>query len=244
MENGDPVIKKSINDKAADMVKLHPDRFMRKIDTLFLDEIIYILCKIQLYKGVFKNVLDKIYPDGCNEARTYLTRLIPIRNKLSHSNSISIREAEKAVCYCNDFIDGIKLYFDEKGVGNMFNVPHAIKLNDSLGNEYLLENNACPEVVTIKDLNGEIKRFNVNEQYSLWVTVDPSFERDSYNISWSIGSEVFSKEERAYLQLTEDMVGENVFITCQIVQKKEWHKYNTKEDHRILIVICVLPPAE
>ena len=83
--------------------------------------------------------MDNIYPDGCDEARTYLKRLIPIRNKLSHSNPISIREAERVICYCNDFVDGIKIYFEKKGMGNMFNVPHAIRLNDSLGNEYLLK---------------------------------------------------------------------------------------------------------
>ena len=44
------------------------------------------------------------------------------------------------------------------------------------------------------------------------------------------------------LKFDESMVGEKVHITCQIVQNKAWHKYSTQEDHRILIVICVLPP--
>ncbi len=243
MENGEPVIKKSINDKAVKMARANPDRFKRKIDTLFLDEIIYVLCKEQLYKVVFKNVLDIIYPDGCAEARTYLKRIIPIRNKLSHSNAISIREAERAVCYCNDFIDGIKIYFEKKGAGNMFNVPNAIKLNDSLGNEYVLENNESTEVISIRDINGEVVKFNVNDKYSLWVTMDPSFDRESYDIYWLKDSEVISKEEKLCLHLTENMVGKQVFITCKIVQKKKWHKYITGEDHRILICFCVLPPA-
>lgn len=243
MENGEPVIKKSINDKAVKMARANPDRFKRKIDTLFLDEIIYVLCKEQLYKVVFKNVLDIIYPDGCAEARTYLKRIIPIRNKLSHSNAISIREAERAVCYCNDFIDGIKIYFEKKGAGNMFNVPNAIKLNDSLGNEYVLENNESTEVISIRDINGEVVKFNVNDKYPLWVTMDPSFDRESYDIYWLKDSEVISKEEKLCLHLTENMVGKQVFITCKIVQKKKWHKYITGEDHRILICFCVLPPA-
>lgn len=243
MENGEPVIKKSINDKAVKMARANPDRFNRKIDTLFLDEIIYVLCKEQLYKVVFKNVLDIIYPDGCAEARTYLKRIIPIRNKLSHSNAISIREAERAVCYCNDFIDGIKIYFEKKGAGNMFNVPNAIKLNDSLGNEYVLENNESTEVISIRDINGEVVKFNVNDKYSLWVTMDPSFDRESYDIYWLKDSEVISKEEKLCLHLTENMVGKQVFITCKIVQKKKWHKYITGEDHRILICFCVLPPT-
>ncbi len=241
MQNGDPVIKKSINDKAIAMLEKHPDRFRGKIDTLFLEEIIYVLCKVQLYKDVFKIVLDNIYPDGCDEARTYLKRLVPIRNKLSHSNPISIREAERVICYCNDFVDGIKGYFEKKGMGNMFNVPHAIRLNDSLGNEYLLKNDDYPEIVRIKNTYGEIKKFAVNDNYSLWVTMDPSFEKEDYDITWLINSKGLSKEERVCIQFDESMVGKNVYITCKIVQNKTWHKYNI-EDHRILIEISVLPP--
>lgn len=190
---------------------------------------------------MFKVVLDNIYPDGCDEARTYLKRLIPIRNKLSHSNPISIREAERGICYCNDFVDGIEGYFEKKGMGNMFNVPHAIRLNDSLGNEYLLKNDKSPEIVRIKNTNGEIEKFDANDNYSLWVTMDPSFEKEDYDITWLINSKALSKEERVCIQFDESMVGENVHITCKIVQNKTWHKYNTKEDHRIMIVICVLP---
>ena len=242
MQNGDPVIKKLINDKANDMLRSHPDRFRGKIDTLFLEEIIYILCKVQLYKDVFKTVLDNIYPDGCDEARTYLKRLVPIRNKLSHSNPISIREAEKTICYCNDFVEGIKLYFEKKGVGSVFNVPHAIRINDSLGNELMLKNDKTPEVVHFKDSNGELPKFNVNDMYSLWITMDPSFESADYNITWSMDNKVLSKTENVCIQFDESMVGEKSYITCRIVQNKAWHKYSTKEDHRIMIVICVLPP--
>lgn len=243
MQNGDPIIKKSINDKATDMLKKHPDRFRRKIDTLFLEEIIYILCKVQLYKGVFKAVLDSIYPDGCDEARTYLKRLIPIRNKLSHSNPISVREAEKTICYCNDFVDGIKLHFEKKGIGNMFNVPYAIRLNDSLGNEFLLRNNESPEIVWIKNVNGEVAKFNVCEQYSLWVTMDPSFEKDDYRVSWSINGKVISTDTMVCFEMTEEMVGEKIALTFQVVQNKKWHKF-TIEDQRVLIWFCVVPPMD
>lgn len=122
----------------------------------------------------------------------------------------------------------------------MFNVPHAIKLNDSLGNEYLLKNNGYPEVIKIKNDKDEIKRFEVNEKYSLWVTMDPSFKREIYDITWLVNNNVLSKEEKMCVQFDESMVGENVYITCKIVQNKTWHKYNTQEEHKILIVICVL----
>lgn len=106
----------------------------------------------------------------------------------------------------------------------------------------MLKNDKSPEIVTIKNTNGEIKKFDVNDNYSLWVTMDPSFGKEDYDITWLINSKAISKEERVCIQFDENMVGEQVYITCQIVQNKTWHKYSTKEDHNILIVICVLPP--
>lgn len=109
--NNNPIIKKDIRNKAVEMMNSQSERFNKEIDTLFLDEIINILCKNDLYKNCFKEFLDIMYPDGVSEVRTFLKRLIPIRNKLSHTNSFSIREAEQCICYCNDFINGVKEYF-------------------------------------------------------------------------------------------------------------------------------------
>ena len=104
LSSGVPVVKKEIRLKTEKMMQKQPQRFHRKIDTLFLDEIIYLLCRHDLYKRFFKKFLDFIYPDGNAEARTYLNRLVPIRNCLSHSNPISVRDAERCICYTNDFI--------------------------------------------------------------------------------------------------------------------------------------------
>ena len=108
------------------------------------------------------------------------------------------------------------LEFEKKGMGNMFNVPHAIRLNDSLGNEYLLKNDKSPEIVTIKNTNGEIKKFDVNDNYSLWVTMDPSFGKEDYDITWLINSKAISKEERVCIQFDESMVGEQVYISMRM----------------------------
>ena len=40
--NDEYIIKKEIRDKANDMLRNHPDRFNKEIDTLFLEEIIYL----------------------------------------------------------------------------------------------------------------------------------------------------------------------------------------------------------
>ena len=44
-----PVVKKSIRDKTAIMMRNHPQRFHRKIDTLFLEEIIYGFKELEEY---------------------------------------------------------------------------------------------------------------------------------------------------------------------------------------------------
>ena len=98
-------------------------------------KIIYLLCTDKFYQLMFKDILIHSYPQGNNEAREFLGRLIPIRNKLSHSNPITIREAEKAICYSNDFIDGVKEYYKKEGKDRMYNVPTIIRIIDSLPNE-------------------------------------------------------------------------------------------------------------
>lgn len=73
-----------------------------------------------------------------------------------------------------------------------------------------LENNNSPEIVWIKNVNGEITKFNVCEKYSLWVTMDLSFEKDDYKVSWSINCKVISTDTIVCFEMTEEMVGEKV----------------------------------
>ncbi len=63
-----------VTKKAKKMMEENPDRFPRMIDTLFLDDVVYFLCKEELYKICFKKCLDNIYPDGRMEAKTFLSR--------------------------------------------------------------------------------------------------------------------------------------------------------------------------
>lgn len=63
-ENDIPIIKKEIIEKAQNMINKNSNRFPRIIDALFLDEIIYFLCKESLYRKCFKKCLDIIYPRG------------------------------------------------------------------------------------------------------------------------------------------------------------------------------------
>lgn len=240
-----PVVKKSIRDKTAEMIQKYPQRFHRKIDTLFLDEIIYLLCRNDLYKKYFKNFLDLIYPDGNAEARTFLNRLVPIRNSLSHSNPISIRDAERCICYTNDFIEGVKKYFYEKGEERVFNTPNAIRLNDSLGNEISLNKDKSFESICINRIGtNSLHQFHIGERYSAWLTLDPSFDVEQYTFNWHLGcGRYLGNEAKLDIQITEDMIRERCAIYCEIKSTKSWHRYNGY-DQQFAIVFQVLPPEE
>ena len=240
-----PVVKKSIRDKTAQMMISNPQRFHRKIDTLFLDEIIYLLCRNNLYKRFFKDFLDLIYPDGNAEARTYLNRLVPIRNCLSHSNPISIRDAERCICYTNDFIDGVKQYFYDKGEERVFNTPNAIKLNDSLGNEFQLNKDTMFESICINRTGTtQLHQFHLGERYSAWLTLDPSFTPEQYTIEWHIEcGRHLGNDSRLDIEIAEDMIRERCPIYCTIKSTKSWHRYRGY-DQQFAIVFQVLPPEE
>lgn len=241
---GNPVIKKSIRDKTAVIMRAQPARFHKKIDTLFLDDIIYLLCREDLYKNYFKEFLDLIYPDGSAEAKTFLTRLIPIRNSLSHSNPISMRDAERCICYTNDFIDGIKLYYQSKGEEKVFNTPNAIKLNDSLGNEFPLNKDSFESIDINKSGTDQLYQFRIGEKYSAWLTLDPSFSPDQYNFNWRIeGGTLLGNSSRLEIEITEEMVRERCSIYCTIKSNKSWHRF-TGYDQLFAITFQVLPPEE
>lgn len=240
-----PVVKKSIRDKTAQMMRSNPQRFHRKIGTLFLDEIIYLLCRNDLYKRFFKDFLDLIYPDGNAESRTYLNRLVPIRNCLSHSNPISIRDAERCICYTNDFIDGVKQYFYDKGEERVFNTPNAIKLNDSLGNEFQLNKDTMFESICINRTGTtQLHQFHLGERYSAWLTLDPSFTPEQYTIEWHIEcGRHLGNDSRLDIEIAEDMIRERCPIYCTIKSTKSWHRYRGY-DQQFAIVFQVLPPEE
>lgn len=238
------IIKKDIRDKANNMLQNHPDRFNKEIDTLFLEEIVYLLCKDKLYKNSFKSFLDIMYPDGKSEVRTFLKRLIPIRNKLSHSNPLSIREAEQCICYCNDFIEGVKKYFKMIGEDIVYNVPNAIKLIDSLGNIYNLNNKESFKSIYVNhNPHNDLYKFEIGDRYSAWLELDPSFDKGEYTFRWTEGQTLLSTEPRIDLEITEDLVNTQQAIYCTIKSTKSWHKYGTY-DQQFAIVFQVLPPRD
>ena len=83
---------------------------------MLLEDAIYIICKPELLKDHFRVPLAIAFPDGREEARTFLNRILAPRNNLAHANAISTRQSEQVVCYSNDVIDSLKQHYRAIGM--------------------------------------------------------------------------------------------------------------------------------
>lgn len=235
--DGEPIANKKILEHYDFMIESNPPgRFQRPVDALFFEHLIHYLCNDKYYQRFFKKALKHKYPQGNNEVREFLNRIVPIRNALSHSNPISVRQAEQAVCYSNDFIDGLKQYYKDKGEEQMWNVPTIIKFTDSLGNVLY------PESIN-KDRKIPNGTFHVGDTYSLTVEIDASFNRDEYTIDWYIQNskpKEYLNKESISITFDNSLVSERCLMMCEVISNKEWHKQGDYDDAAIL-ELCVMP---
>lgn len=241
LENGTPIIKKEVCNRVKQMQQKEPKRFPRVVDALLLDDIIYILCKPEFYKNLFQDAMKYSYPHGHDEARDFLTRLIPIRNSLSHSNHISMHQAEQAVCYSNDFIESIKIYEKERGKEKVWNIPRIIRITDSLGNTF--------ENPIDKNINSSIfiieQKLYCGETYSIDVEIDSSFSENEYDIVWKdYTTEIFEFHNKTHfiMKLSEKDVSESHGLSCLIISHEKWHKYKFY-DCKVDLLLTILPPV-
>lgn len=256
-KNDEPLIKGEITSRVNKMREENPDRFPRPIDAFFLGDIIYVLCKKPLYDAYFKDALCEAYPHGNEEVRSFLERVEVIRNKLSHANPISIREAEQVICYCHDVIDSLKAYYRRTGKEKEYNVPLFIRATDSLGNVFLPEKEGFPLKLYV-DLSKPIpaKEYGVKlragETYGLSVVVDPAFDPASYSLEWTVLSGLVGDNyKRKWKDVTQiefpvvnKTVGSSFEITCRLKTHKDWHKHNWYDDCFEVRVYTILPPIE
>ena len=243
LADGNYLIKKEIRLYVENMRKNEPTRYRRDIDTLLFDHILYFLCKQDLYNALFEDALKYAYPQGVNEVRIFLERLIPIRNALSHSNPISVHQAEQAICYSNDFISGLKEYYKEMGKEKVWNVPSIIKVSDSLGNVFdnleLEEGKVVPG-----SLIGIEQPLYCGDTYSIEIEIDSSFSSEEYTIKWSdnyVYVKEYDNKQKFIKEVAITDIGELHVIECYVTQNKEWHRYTTF-DSRIIVHLTVLPP--
>ncbi|MBQ4644767.1 MAG: hypothetical protein IJB72_03335 [Clostridia bacterium] len=256
-KNDEPLIKGEISSRISKMREDNPGRFPRPIDAFFLGDIIYVLCKKSLYDAHFKDALCEAYPHSNDEARFFLERIEAIRNKLSHANSISVREAEQVICYCHDVIESLKSYYRQTGKEKEYNVPMFIRANDSLGNVFLPKKEGYPlerymdfsKTVTAGEYGIKLR---AGETYGISIVVDPAFDTSSYSLEWSVLSGMLGENyKRKWKDVTQisfpvenKTVGSYFEITCRLTTTKDWHKHNWYDDCFELKVYTVLPPIE
>lgn len=231
-EGNTPIIKSAVKERAQKILSTKQSSSLREVDGLFLEDILYILTKDDLYYPLFKPVLDYVYPNNKQAIRMFLERIIPIRNDLSHANPISVRQAEQVICYSHDFVEGIKEYYKMKGKEKMWNVPTIIKITDSLGNEHDKRHNKVDHI------------FYVGDSYTLTAEIDNSFSPDEYTIRWlnMLGQEYSGTTNLHQISLTftNRHVGEHLSIRCLVSSKKDWHRHNFCDDEKS-VNMTVLP---
>lgn len=244
-----PLIKKSIINQVEGRITANPGRFSRKIDALVFDDIIYFFCKDDFYQNMFKNIFEPFF-SGKNEVRSVLARVVKIRNKLSHGNVISIREAEQGVCYMNDFIDVFKGYYQQCGREKDFNVPVFIRLKDSTGNDVVRQHKDWyPWEINGKPLDNFTRpKIRAGDIYKAWVEVDGSYDSEHYTITWEFkcGQKIEKFEGNEMLvKFGVHDVASLPEIKCVLTTDKEWHRRREKGDDELSFRLeLILPPIE
>ena len=248
ISEGQPLVKSDIKRRIEQRVSDNPGRFPRKIDAILLEDVEYFFCRDDLYNNHFKRILEPFY-SGIAEVRKVFSRLIPIRNKLSHSNMISIHEAEQCICYIGDFIDVFKKHYSSLGKERDYNVPVFLRIKDCFGNDMVREKSSYSwELHCYGQLAPKIQ-LRSGDTYKLWVEVDSSFDSSFYDINWTVSqsySTIISKGTGDVIEFTLTNKNVSYFpeIRISLVTKRDWHRFHDEDDIIKINLEKVLPPIE
>ncbi len=240
-DDGKFIFNKDIRDHCESMFNGNAGRYSKKVDTLLYDQLIYFICRDDMYKVFFGEALRYAYPDGNNEARTFLDRITPIRNKLSHANEITQHEAERVICYTSDIISGLKQYYKDKNMEQDYNAPKFVAFRDNWGHSEVVSN--TQEVISFAR-RGETLR--VGDTIRCEFEVDSSFDSSSYEVQWAAFNWIGKAKDHGtgvVLEIILESYHVNKVLTYQamIISKNEWHRHG-HFDARLAVEYKVLPP--
>ncbi len=236
---GDNIINNGIRKSIQDRKDAEPERFPRLIDASLLEHQIDIICNPDLYNKFFSDPLKIAFPDGREEARTFLKRLVYPRNCLYHANPISVRMSEQVVCYSHDIIDSLKEFYRMNNQEKEFTVPVIIKFSDSLGNTYhradseniaYLDFSTKPECVLYP---GDVIRIELE--------VDPSYTAGKYQFRFGGTPQDYSDSNILVYTVKESDAQPKKVIHCQVKSDKAWHRMSGRDDE-IAVYYKILPP--
>lgn len=256
VRDGQPLVKKNLQNKIEGRMKDNPERFSRKVDALVIEDLEYFFCRDDLYKTVFQEVFTPFY-SGAPEIRSVLKRIASIRNKIAHGNPLSQHEIEQGVCYSNDFINVFRDYYRKKGKEREYNVPTFIALTDSLGRTIFRETTICSWGV----LDWMLGKGNTpaekethlrsGESYRVILEVDSSFPEDFYDIEWEVSygrDVVLARGSGNIIEFTLDdkVVSWYPRIKAYLKTKRSWHKFANIDcdDYFEMSLSKVYPPIQ
>jgi hypothetical protein len=249
LTTGNRLIKNSLTQQVESRRNQEPARYPRKIDAVLLEDAVDIICKPELFKQHFRNALEQAFPEGREEARTFLKRLLVPRNNLAHANAISMRQAEQIICYSNDVIDSLKEYYRNLGMQQSYNVPLILKVTDSFGNVFTRSQcNQCHDGgISLIFMDNEHMFLRPGDTLTIEVEVDPAFEADSYTLTWDStkwwgGSTVVGT--KVIIPITNKEVGLQFDVVCRLISNNEWHRMSIGADDCLALYYKVLPSFE
>lgn len=234
--NGNHIFKNDVRLKAEARVRQNTDRYSRPVDALLLDDLVATLCKQDLYDKHFRPALSAAFPDGREEARTFLSRLVAIRHPLAHAGPISDHQALRVFCYSQDVINSIADHYRSTGMSREFNAPTFVALRDSAGHAEHIHK-------TRTSLNFKKPIFYPGDRLRVEVDVDNSFCTGAYTVAWNVCniSNAESGSGSSFeIVLTQRHVGESFSISATLKSVEQWHRHSNFDD-RLVVTYKVLP---
>lgn len=238
MHNGNHLFRTEIRDLAVQRMTDNPASYSKAIDTLLFDSLVDTLCKHDLYALCFAAALRHAFPDGAQEARTFLRRLVAIRNALSHANPISVHDAERVLCYCDDVTESLKIYYMDNNMSRDYNAPLFTRFVDTLGHSAILSK---PKEVLDLTNNSNLRP---GDCLRLEVEIDSSFDPAEYKVRWSVETSSSTDEGLGMsyvLTLGHQHVNEALLVCVEISTNRVWHRFGSF-DARLFLYYKVLPP--
>ena len=168
---------------------------------------------------------------------------------MSHSNTISIHEAEQCLCYTSDFIAVFKQYYFSLGKERDYNVPVFLRIKDSLGNDFVREKSGYIWEMHFYGITAPKIQLRSGDHYKLWVEVDSSFDSSFYQIKWIIKQDyttVIKEGTGNVIEFTPSNKNVSYMPEIQItlITKRDWHRFHDVDDTIKLTYKNVLPPIE
>lgn len=129
-----------------------------------------------------------------------------------------------------------------------YNVPLILKVSDSFGQVFTRSQfGPCHDGGIMKTFSDQPQHFlRPGDTLVLELEVDPSFEPDTYILSWAsvkgLGSPA-PTGPRVVIPITNKQVGQQFDIQCRLTTKNEWHRMHMGVDDFLMLYYKVLPPV-